>query len=121
MSARVRLDVAVSRYSFGFQPDKQFDFWCLDFCKHPFQLFPCSEEAFIRLTSHCFPAVQDVSARLDQLIRRFPALFWDKLRTVKGMVCNLDLTDSTPVCSSPYHILREIVHDLIDKGVVDKS
>jgi hypothetical protein len=43
------------------------------------------------------------------------------------MVCHIDLTDSAPVRSRPYQcsprlqILREIVQDLIDKGVVTKS
>jgi hypothetical protein len=55
-------------------------------------------------------------------------LFSDELGTVKGLVSHLDLVDSTPVRSRPYQrspprvqILREIVQDLIDKGVVTKS
>jgi hypothetical protein len=78
------------------------------------------------LTCPCFPAVQDDSAKLDQLVRSFPALFSDGLGTVKGMVCHLDLTDNVPVRSRPYQcsplqILREIVQDLLEKGVVVKS
>jgi transposase InsO family protein len=127
-SARLRIDFAASCYSFGFLPDKEFDFRSLEFSKHPSQLFPCSEDAFARLACPCFPAVQNDSARLDQLIQSFPALFSDKLGAVKGMVCHLDLTDRTPVRSRPYQCspprlqaLRRIVHDLIDKGVIVKS
>jgi hypothetical protein len=72
--------------------------------------------------------VSDSSAELDKLVRSFPGLFSDEFGTVKGMVCYLDLFDSTRVRSRPYHcspprfrILRKIVQDLIDKGVVTKS
>jgi hypothetical protein len=58
----------------------------------------------------------------------FPKLFSDQLGMVKGMVCRIDLTDDVPVRSRPYQCspprlqaLREIVQDLLEKGVVRKS
>jgi hypothetical protein len=68
------------------------------------------------------------SAEIATLIRSFPALFSDTVGTVKGMVCHLDLSVSIPVhsrpcqCSTPrLQILREIVQDLMNKGVVMNS
>jgi hypothetical protein len=62
--------------------------------------------------------------KLDQLVLMFPKLFSDQLGTVKGMVCQLDLTGDVPVRSRPYQCspsrlqaLREIVQDLLEKGV----
>jgi hypothetical protein len=47
---------------------------------------------------------------------------------VKGMICRLDLTGEVPVRSRPYQCspprlqaLREIVQDLLEKGVIRKS
>jgi hypothetical protein len=123
-SAQVRIDFAVRRFSFVFQSDEEFEFWCPELSKLPSLQFPCSEDAFSHLTCPCLPAVPDHSTELDELIWSFPALFSNKLGTVKGMVCHIDLTDSTPVRSRPYQcspphsqMLREIVQDLIDKGV----
>jgi hypothetical protein len=63
-----------------------------------------------------------------QVDMEFSALFFYKFGTVKGMVCHLDLTDSTLVRSRPYQcsppcmqILREIVQDLMDHGVGKKE
>jgi hypothetical protein len=124
----VRIDFAVRRFSFVFQPDNEFEFWCPDLSRVSSLQFQCSEDAFCHLTCPCLPAAPDHSAELDELIRSFPALFSDKMGTVKGMVCLIDLTDSTQVRSRPYQCspprlqaLREIVHHLIDKGVVVKS
>jgi hypothetical protein len=62
-----------------------------------------------------------VASKLDQLIQSFPALFSEQLGTVKGMVCNIDLTDDQPVRSPPHlQALREIVEDLLKKGVIKK-
>jgi hypothetical protein len=122
------MDFSTRRYIFTFHPEKEFEFHSLDFCKDPSRAFPCSEETFRRLICPCFPDVHDNSAKLSELIRSFPAIFSDKLGTVKGMVCHLDLSDSTPVlwrphqCSPPrLQILRDIVQNLVDKGVVKKS
>jgi hypothetical protein len=63
-----------------------------------------------------------------ELLQCFPGLFSDRLGTVKGMVCHLDLSDNIPVrsrryqCSPPrLKLLREIVQDLLEKGVLRKS
>jgi hypothetical protein len=127
-SARVRIDFTVRRFGFVFQPDEEFEFWCPDLSKLPSLRFPCPEDAFSYLTCPCLPAMPDHSAEPEEFIRSFPVLFSDKLGTVKGMVCHIDLTDSTPVrsrsyqCSPPrLQLLREIVQDLIDKGVVVRS
>jgi hypothetical protein len=68
------------------------------------------------------------SRKLDQLVLGFPKLFSEKLGPVMRMVCQLDLTDYVPVRSRPYQCsppclqaLREIVDDLLEKGVVKKS
>jgi hypothetical protein len=99
MSARVRIDFGISRYSFGFRPEREFDICSLDLCKDSSLSFPCSEEAFSRLVCPCFPILRDDSNRFDRLIRSFPALFSDKLGNVKGILCHLDLTDGIPVRS----------------------
>jgi hypothetical protein len=66
--------------------------------------------------------------KVDQLVMSFLKLFSEKVGTVKGMVCDIDLTDEVPVRSHPYQcappklqILREVVQDLLDKGVVRKN
>jgi hypothetical protein len=127
-SAQVQLDFAARRYSFSFHPEKNFQFQEFDFGRDSSRKFPCPEDVFRSLASPCLPIVSDRSAELDSLLRSFPSLFSDELGTVKDMVCHLDLVDSTPVRSRPYpcspprlRILREIVQDLIDKGVVVKS
>jgi hypothetical protein len=87
------------------------------------QAFPCSEEVFNLLMCSCLPDGPDNSAEFVELIRSFPALFSDKLGTVKWMVCHLEVTDNTSVRSRPYQcfhprlqILREIVKDLLALG-----
>jgi hypothetical protein len=120
--AKVRIDFAARRYKFLFQPEREFEFECIS------QEFPCSNDVLARLLCGSLSSGSDNTAELAGLIRSFPALFSDKFGTVKGMVCHLDLSDSTPVRWRPYQcppprlqILREIVQDLMDKGVVKKS
>ena len=126
--ARVRMNFATGTYSFDFRPEKEFEFHSLDSCGSPPQVFPCAENRFSSIVCPCVPEVPDTSAKINELMRSFPALFSDKLGTAKGTVCHLELTDNVPVRSRPYQcspprlkILRGIVQDLLDKGVIRKS
>jgi hypothetical protein len=92
-----------------------------------FHVFPCPEEALKELVAYTSSLSVSDSRKLDQLVLRFPKPFSDQLGTVKGMVCQLDLTDDVPVRSRPYQCpsprlqaLREIVQDLLEKGAVRK-
>jgi hypothetical protein len=93
-----------------------------------YHVFPCSEEALNEFVAYTSSLIISDSRKLDQLVLDFPKLLSDQLGTVKGMVCQLDLTDDVPVRSRPYQCspprlqaLREIVQDLLEKGVVRKS
>jgi hypothetical protein len=124
--AKVQLDFATSSYSFAFDPESRFQFEALALPKGESPSFPCGSEEMNRLTSFVLP--KSGPSEVDQLVEKFPELFSDKLGTVKGMVCDIDLTDEVPVRSRPYQCspprleaLREIVQDLLQKGVVKKS
>ena len=126
--AKVRLDFGARRYSFLFRPEQEFDFEQFDLAKCMSRNFPCAEKIVAGLGCGSLSAGPEESRDVADLLRSFPALFSDKLGTVKGMVCHLDLSDSVPVRSRPYQcspprlrILREIVNELMDKGVVRKS
>jgi hypothetical protein len=126
--AKVRIDFSTRSYNFLFQPEVNFPFETFDIAKCNSQEFPCSNEVLGSLLCGSLPDESLHSADITALIRSFPALFSDKLGTVKGMVCHIDLSDTIPVRSRPYQcspprlqILREIVQDLVEKGVVKKS
>jgi hypothetical protein len=97
----MRLDFATSSYTFAFEQFCRYDFELLDFSMQHSQFFPCSEEALNRLAAYTLPLSVSDSRKLDQLVLTFPKLFSDQLGTVKGMVCQLDLTDDLPVRSRP--------------------
>jgi hypothetical protein len=125
---RLRLDFGTQRYSFAFRPESEFQLQGLDSCRKSCLAFPCTDEEFGRLVCPCLPEITDNPSKLDSLVKTFPALFSDRLGTAKGMVCHLDLMDSTPVRSRPYQCspprlqqLRESVQELLDKGVIRKS
>jgi hypothetical protein len=95
-----------------------FDCW-----KNRADVLPCLEDQLMGLACQC-----SASPSIERVVEGFPKLFSEKLGTVKGMVCEIELTDNAPVCSRPYQcsppklqILREVVQDLLDKGVVRKS
>jgi hypothetical protein len=88
-AAKVWINFATHRYSFGFQPETEF--WSLDFCRHSSQAFACSEDEFNRLKCFSLLDVLDNSAELE-LIPSFPALS-AKLGTMAGMLCHINLTD----------------------------
>jgi hypothetical protein len=74
-AAKMQLDFADHRYSFLFQPEKKFQFWSLGITKRSLQEFPCSQDVFSHLICGSVKHVADDSARLNDLIRDFPALF----------------------------------------------
>jgi hypothetical protein len=126
--AKLRVDFVARRYSFQFHPEQEFEFESLDLAVAASQHFPSPIERVASLLCGSVSAESSGSAELRELIRSFPALFSDQLGTVKGMTCHLDLSDTIPVRSRPYQcspprmqILRDIVDDLIQKGVVRKS
>jgi hypothetical protein len=126
--AKMQLDFANSCYTFAFQQSCRYDFESLDFSMQHYHVFPCSEGALNEIVAYTSSLSISDSRKLDQLVLDFPKLFSDQLGTVKRMVCPLDLTDDVPVrsrpsqCSPPrLQALREIVQDLLEKGVVRKS
>jgi hypothetical protein len=100
--AKMRLDFVTRRYSFLFKPEQEFEFTSLDVTQHLSQEFPCHQEAFSSLMCGSLKNVVDDSFSLEDLMHDFPALFSDGLGTVKGMVCHIDLMDTTRVRSRPY-------------------
>jgi hypothetical protein len=121
-------DFAARRYSFRFHPGKQFEFETPDLSGGLSSTFPCPQEAASCLLCGSLQAGLEEPVDTAKPVCDFPALFSDKLGTVKGMVCHQDLTDTVPVRSKPYQcspprakLLREIVQVLLDKGVVRRS
>jgi predicted aspartyl protease len=126
--AKVRIDFSTRRYNFLFQPEMDFSFESFDIAKCNSQEFPCFNDVLRSLLCGSLPDDSLHSAEITAFIRSFPALFSDKLGTVKGMVCHIDLSDTTEsardhssVCPPRLQILREVVQDLVEKGVVKKS
>jgi hypothetical protein len=85
-----------------------------------YHVFPCSKEALNEFVAYTSSLSISDSRKLDQLMLDFPKLFFDQLGTVKGMTCQLDLTDDVPVRSRPYQCSpprlqapREIVQHLL--------
>jgi hypothetical protein len=124
----MQIDFANSCYTFAFQKSCRYDFEAFDPSMLQSCSFPCSEEDLVELIGYTSSLSVSYSRKLDQLVLGFSKLFSDQLCTVKVMVCQLDLTDDVPVRSRPYQCspprlqaLREIVNDLLEKGVVKKS
>jgi hypothetical protein len=126
--ARVWIDFAARRYAFCFHPTREFDFERLDLPNGTSQQFSCSNDGMTSLVCGSVSLGSEQPAEVANLIHKFPALFSDQLGTVKGMTCHLEVTDTIPVRSRPYpcspprlQALREIVQDLMSKGVIQKS
>jgi transposase InsO family protein len=126
--AKVQLNFATQKYSFLFSPERDFDFEPQELGEGTSLKFPLPIEQGAGLMCGPSAASSENDPEIDRLLRAFPALFSDRLGTVKGMTCHLDLTDNLPVRSRPYqcspprlNVLREIVQDLLDKGVIRKS
>jgi hypothetical protein len=127
-SAKMRFDFASLSYSFAFQPLCQYDFDSFGFSEQHYHVFPSSERFLYDLVAYVSPLSFGGSRKLNQLVLSVPRLFSNQLGTVKGMVYRLHLTDEVPVRSRPYQCstprlqaLREIVQDLMEKGVIRKS
>jgi transposase InsO family protein len=126
--AKVQLNFAECRYKFLFDPEMEFDFESFDIQRGVSEKFPCLEEVSQRLLCGSLTTESESPGEISTWMRRFPALFSENLGTVRGMVCHLDLTDHIPVRSRPYQCspprlqkLREIVEELLNRGVVKKS
>jgi hypothetical protein len=126
--AKIQHNFATFSYAFVFARSCQYDFEPLDFSAWNSHCFPCPEEVLKQLVDYTSSMSLSDSSKLEQLVLSFPKLFSDQLGTVKGMICQLDLTDDLPVRSGPYQCspprlqaLREIVQDLLNKGAVKKS
>jgi hypothetical protein len=126
--AKIRIDFATSSYSFAFDKAHQYDFEPMDSSLLRSGSFPFEEEVSAGQRLDTSSLCTTEGRELDKLVSSFSTLFSDQLGTVKGMVCHLDLTDDQPVRSRPYQCspprlqaLREIVQDLLQKGVVRKS
>jgi hypothetical protein len=125
--AKMQLDFSTSSSKFAFDLACQYDFERLDFWSRDSHSFPCPEQELTKLAAYSSPMSQLDSRNLDQFVRSLPNLFSERLGTVKGMVCELDIVDDQPVRSRPYQCsplrlraLREIVNDLLREGVVRK-
>jgi hypothetical protein len=106
-----------------------FHFESLDSSKQYSNIFPCAEGDLDGLSAFCTSVGPTQTRQLDQVVSEFPILFSAKLGTVKGMICDIDLSDDIRVRSRPYQcaprklqVLRDVVQDdLLDKGVICKS
>jgi hypothetical protein len=76
-----------------------FQFESLDSSKQYSNFFPCAEDDLDRLSASFTSRDPTQTRQLDQVVSEFPTLFSDKLRTVKGMICDTDLSDDIPVRS----------------------
>jgi hypothetical protein len=126
--AQVRIDFVARRYGFVFHSPQDFDFERFDLANGTSQQFPCPNDALTGLVCGSVSQGSEQMPDVANLIRKFPALFSDQLGTVKGMTCRLEVTDTIPVRWRPYscwpprlQALREIVQDLMSKGVIRKS
>jgi hypothetical protein len=126
--AKVRIDFVARRYSFLGCSELEFEFDPFDFAICASQKFPSPTEVVASLLPESALEQSRVSAEIATLMRGFPSLFSDRLGTVRGMTCHLELSDPTPVRSRPYQCspprlqaLREIVDDLMREGVVRRS
>jgi hypothetical protein len=126
--AQINLNFGNSTCAFAFEPSLVFQFEAIDSSKQYSNFFPCAEDDLDRLSAFCTYLGPTQTRQLDQVVSEFPSLFSDKIGTVKGMICDIDLSDDIPVRSRPYQyappklqILREVVQDLLDKGVICKS
>jgi hypothetical protein len=106
----------------------EFKFESFDLRNGMSQKWPCLKQDDTGLLCGSLQTELDAYREVATWMRKFPALFSDKLGTVKGMTCHLDLTDHIPVRSRQYKCspprlqkLREIVHDLLEKGAVKQS
>jgi hypothetical protein len=111
-----------------FCPERNFDFESFELRQGMSLKFPSPIKVVAGLSYEPSVANSGEPADIVELLQYFPGLFSDTLGTIKGMVCHLDLSDNIPVrlrpfqCSPPrLKLLREIVQDLLDKGVVRKS
>jgi hypothetical protein len=125
---QVQMDFATFSFSFAFDKLRRYDLASVEVPSMPSLSFPCTEEEWQGVVACAWSLCVSESRKIEQLVRDFPRMFSDQLGTVKGMVCHLDLTDDLPVRSRPYQCspprlkaLREIVQDLLIKGVVKRS
>jgi hypothetical protein len=65
---------------------QEFESQSLDFGNFASPAFPCSHGELSHLMRPCLSEALDNSTKIDKLVPSFPALFSDKLGTVKGMV-----------------------------------
>jgi hypothetical protein len=127
--AQINLNFGNSNYAFAFEHSLVFQFESLDSSKQYSNIFPCAEGDLDRLSAFCTSLGPTQTRQLDQVVSEIPILFSDKLGTVKGMICDIDLSDDIHVRSRPYQcaprklqVLRDVVQeDLLDKGVICKS
>jgi hypothetical protein len=120
------LDVASRKFSFGFAPGCSGVF-CLDdlgVCEGGYLQRLQDEVRELASVSEPWPGDGSFSSLVDE----FPALFSSTLGVAKCAPYEIELSDPTPVHSSPYRcappklkIFREMVNNLLEKGVVRLS
>jgi hypothetical protein len=127
-AAKLNIDFFARRYSFRFCSEKEFEFESFDLAEISSLTFPVLTRQVSSPVCGSLIAISSESVELEKLMSNFPGLFSEQLGTVKGMVCQIELSDPTPVRSRPYQcspprlrILRELVNDLLNKGVIRKS
>jgi transposase InsO family protein len=126
--AKMQIDFSTRRYGFAFHADQNFQWESYNLQQCAAQRFPSSNEPVTAMLGETPSPPSYESADILDLLRGFPALFSGGLGSVRNMVCHLDLIDNIPVRSRPYQCspprlqqLRDIVDDLLDKGVIRKS
>jgi transposase InsO family protein len=121
--AKMLVDVASRKYSFGFASGYSgtFSEWS-EVCEaEPFLHNLCQEALNAATVSGVWPS----GVNSKSIVAEFPAVFSSTLGTAKCTPYEIELSDPTPVRSPPYRcaapklaIFRKMVDDLLEKGVV---
>jgi hypothetical protein len=98
----MQLDFAAGKYSFLFCPERNFDFQSFELRQRMSLKFPSPIKLVAGLSYEPSVANAGEPADIVELLQCFPGLFSDRLGTVKGMVCHLDLSDNITVRSRSY-------------------
>ena len=123
---KILLDLASRKFSFGFAPSctGTFSVPNLDVEVEPYLQNVCEETSNMATVSEVSPSGMSSSS----IVADFPALFSFTLGTANYTPYEIELSDPSPVRSSPYRcappkleIFRKMVDDLLERGVVRPS
>ena len=127
--ARLVLDFASKRVSFGFAPGHYVPFQCkLREKTPPLRLSDVTlleERGKVPSLSHLS---QEHASAVERLVQEFSALFSDRLGVTHLSTYHIQLTDTSPVKLPPYRltppkmaILKTKIEDMVEKGIIRPS